>query len=129
MPSCFTDLLSATHSTSRTIAAPCSLLFVSPPPATTPFFPYTPLFRPRAAGVLGRNGYQQPSPRHNALYSNWRRNSNRSEEHTSELQSPDHLVCRLLLEKKKRPDQQTPKTDIPTTRNMLIDAIRCSTQR
>src|SRR5438552_6835351 len=26
---------------------------------------------------------------------------NRSEEHTSELQSPDHLVCRLLLEKKK----------------------------
>src|SRR5947208_11510037 len=28
----------------------------------------------------------------------------RSEEHTSELQSPDHLVCRLLLEKKKRSD-------------------------
>src|SRR5258708_21713726 len=28
-------------------------------------------------------------------------NSSRSEEHTSELQSPDHLVCRLLLEKKK----------------------------
>src|SRR6185436_9760946 len=30
--------------------------------------------------------------------------SNRSEEHTSELQSPDHLVCRLLLEKKKKED-------------------------
>src|SRR5947208_5592045 len=30
----------------------------------------------------------------------------RSEEHTSELQSPDHLVCRLLLEKKKRPHHQ-----------------------
>src|SRR5258708_13651687 len=29
--------------------------------------------------------------------------SGRSEEHTSELQSPDHLVCRLLLEKKKQP--------------------------
>src|SRR5947208_12670312 len=28
---------------------------------------------------------------------------NRSEEHTSELQSPDHIVCRLLLEKKKTP--------------------------
>src|SRR5258708_39317294 len=28
--------------------------------------------------------------------------ANRSEEHTSELQSPDHLVCRLLLEKKKK---------------------------
>src|SRR5258708_25303831 len=33
--------------------------------------------------------------------------ANRSEEHTSELQSPDHLVCRLLLEKKKK--------KIPTT--------------
>src|SRR5438552_6903823 len=34
----------------------------------------------------------------------------RSEEHTSELQSPDHLVCRLLLEKKKQPTgiQTTP---------------------
>src|SRR5258708_28727743 len=31
--------------------------------------------------------------------------SSRSEEHTSELQSPDHLVCRLLLEKKKHRDQ------------------------
>src|SRR5207244_9520193 len=31
-----------------------------------------------------------------------RRTCSRSEEHTSELQSPDHLVCRLLLEKKKR---------------------------
>src|SRR5258708_12346332 len=30
-------------------------------------------------------------------------NVERSEEHTSELQSPDHLVCRLLLEKKKKP--------------------------
>src|SRR5258708_31537680 len=30
--------------------------------------------------------------------------SHRSEEHTSELQSPDHLVCRLLLEKKKKKD-------------------------
>src|SRR5258708_37724070 len=32
----------------------------------------------------------------------WRGVSARSEEHTSELQSPDHLVCRLLLEKKKK---------------------------
>src|SRR5438552_18282318 len=30
----------------------------------------------------------------------------RSEEHTSELQSPDHLVCRLLLEKKKKKKKQ-----------------------
>src|SRR5258708_11446194 len=32
----------------------------------------------------------------------WSGNEGRSEEHTSELQSPDHLVCRLLLEKKKQ---------------------------
>src|SRR5438552_13868154 len=31
--------------------------------------------------------------------------ADRSEEHTSELQSPDHLVCRLLLEKKKKRDK------------------------
>src|SRR5207244_10994424 len=35
--------------------------------------------------------------------------SARSEEHTSELQSPDHLVCRLLLEKKKYQDECTAK--------------------
>src|SRR5258708_8154721 len=34
-------------------------------------------------------------------------NGSRSEEHTSELQSPDHLVCRLLLEKKKRYSSNT----------------------
>src|SRR5438552_18303413 len=33
-----------------------------------------------------------------------RADGSRSEEHTSELQSPDHLVCRLLLEKKNRQD-------------------------
>src|SRR5258708_12288866 len=38
----------------------------------------------------------------------------RSEEHTSELQSPDHLVCRLLLEKKKTPlHQPTPSSPPP----------------
>src|SRR5258708_9546744 len=35
----------------------------------------------------------------------------RSEEHTSELQSPDHLVCRLLLEKKKTAHLMTPADD------------------
>src|SRR5258708_25286191 len=35
----------------------------------------------------------------------------RSEEHTSELQSPDHLVCRLLLEKKKKKQKKTHKID------------------
>src|SRR5258708_25481965 len=38
------------------------------------------------------------------VFDEWERGHERSEEHTSELQSPDHLVCRLLLEKKKRKD-------------------------
>src|SRR5258708_17604816 len=46
--------------------------------------------------------YQSPVP-------SWRKGhytAFRSEEHTSELQSPDHLVCRLLLEKKKKRKEQ-----------------------
>src|SRR5258708_17369093 len=37
----------------------------------------------------------------------------RSEEHTSELQSPDHLVCRLLLEKKKMISSRSPSPQAP----------------
>src|SRR5438552_10177569 len=69
------------------------------PPRST-LFPYTTLFRsrsaPRASDVL-------PIPRSTVRGRGQVRSSaQRSEEHTSELQSPDHLVCRLLLEKKKR---------------------------
>src|SRR5258708_22506363 len=41
-----------------------------------------------------------------------RRRPGRSEEHTSELQSPDHLVCRLLLEKKKKKRENSSRIDI-----------------
>src|SRR2546426_5456034 len=65
------------------------------PPRST-LFPYTTLFRSSQlrSFVLGgtRGG---PFPRR------IRREPDRSEEHTSELQSPCNLVCRLLLEKKK----------------------------
>src|SRR5258708_14201638 len=44
----------------------------------------------------------------------------RSEEHTSELQSPDHLVCRLLLEKKKTQEQRTIDTSGIYTHSILI---------
>src|SRR5690554_7768135 len=40
---------------------------------------------------------------------NWKRPEGRSEEHTSELQSRPHLVCRLLLEKKKKNKTNIPK--------------------
>src|SRR5207244_11410929 len=67
------------------------------PPRST-LFPYTTLFRSLGGVrilvgplVLGLN-----------LIGTWDPPCCRSEEHTSELQSPDHLVCRLLLEKKKK---------------------------
>src|SRR5947208_11659833 len=71
------------------------------PPRST-LFPYTTLFRSRPTGdrPLLRGG---PRKVGNCLELGRRypAKPGRSEEHTSELQSPDHLVCRLLLEKKK----------------------------
>src|SRR2546430_4687404 len=79
------------------------------PPRST-LFPYTTLFRSitsREHGLtsMTANG---PRPSHNCLAGRPRRvgamasdRRDRSEEHTSELQSQSNLVCRLLLEKKK----------------------------
>src|SRR6266487_2767324 len=64
-------------------------LMIRRPPRST-LFPYTTLFRSPTVD-RARHGYPPDD------YSIGRR----SEEHTSELQSPVHLVCRLLLEKKK----------------------------
>src|SRR5258708_21080999 len=66
------------------------------PPRST-LFPYTTLFR---SLCLPRS--RSTSPRAATFSSSPSGTDSRSEEHTSELQSPDHLVCRLLLEKKKR---------------------------
>src|SRR5438552_8503590 len=66
------------------------------PPRST-LFPYTTLFRSgqgSAGAARGDSLHAGSDARRPA------RASGRSEEHTSELQSPDHLVCRLLLEKK-----------------------------
>ena len=55
----------------------------------------------------------------------------RSEEHTSELQSPDHLVCRLLLEKKKEKKQMDTETQQNTSRlrSMSKYALTCVRQK
>src|SRR5256885_3345502 len=66
------------------------------PPRST-LFPYTTLFRSDVAGV----GRPFGAPEHGADPSDELLRAERSEEHTSELQSPCNLVCRLLLEKKK----------------------------
>src|SRR6266571_7904411 len=66
-------------------------LMIRRPPRST-LFPYTTLFRssPRARSNPGRGDHRESSAR------------GRSEEHTSELQSHVNLVCRPLLEKKKK---------------------------
>src|SRR3712207_7175774 len=75
------------------------------PPRST-LFPYTTLFRsaPRARGLL-RPPAPRPPPAPGRSLRPGRgrgaRSASRSEEHTSELQSRQYLVCRLLLEKKK----------------------------
>src|SRR5437660_6676112 len=70
------------------------------PPRST-LFPYTTLFR--SPGRSRRARERHPASRARPARSDRRRPScgPRSEEHTSELQSRGHLVCRLLLEKKK----------------------------
>src|SRR5947208_12186782 len=69
------------------------------PPRST-LFPYTTLFR--SSGSLESPHLTGPIDSDPSLAGQLRLIiANRSEEHTSELQSPDHLVCRLLLEKKK----------------------------
>src|SRR5947199_5143138 len=73
-----------------------------PPPGST-LFPYTTLFRSRGReGEPGRSELWVAACRRREEECPARRGPKRSEEHTSELQSLRHLVCRLLLEKKKR---------------------------
>src|SRR2546422_8307079 len=70
------------------------------PPRST-LFPYTTLFRSIARRAQPRHGIPPPFPRPSSPLPVLPCERDRSEEHTSELQSRLHLVCRLLLEKKK----------------------------
>src|SRR5207244_12456020 len=97
-------------------------LSVRLPPPSTPF-PYTTLFRSHLlVGLADREGWLvamgsvigMAPTRHTATVAAPVAVCRRSEEHTSELQSPDHLVCRLLLEKKK-PHNTISSGDINTT--------------
>src|SRR5258708_31592745 len=91
------------------------------PPRST-LFPYTTLFRSQLGqqpAQLAGQGVRRLGGDHEhrvavlagdpGLHRGWggELQPRRSEEHTSELQSPDHLVCRLLLEKKKKEEAQT----------------------
>src|SRR5207248_9208459 len=87
------------------------LLFTSliPRPPRSTLFPYTTLFRSRQRLWARRVSHRFPVPVSRQAPSHPNRprkraapSIHRSEEHTSELQSPYDLVCRLLLEKKKK---------------------------
>src|SRR5258707_2920742 len=86
------------------------------PPRST-LFPYTTLFRSLCLGWARADhpdldarfrrddladGYRRHRQRYQAVSDGGLGHADRSEEHTSELQSRQYLVCRLLLEKKKR---------------------------
>src|SRR5436189_2919241 len=76
-------------------------LLIRRPPRST-LFPYTTLFR---SGLPRLGPSRRPSRRHRLERCAW---TSRSEEHTSELQSPMYLVCRLLLEKKNESASPAP---------------------
>src|SRR5262245_62751163 len=101
---------------------------MTPRPPTSTLFPYTTLFRSSLVTAVGfptrytdvvreAREYLGTNPRYSRAS---RTTSVRSEEHTSELQSLRHLVCRLLLEKKKKVHKgsYTMKTHITTYKHM-----------
>src|SRR2546422_6435848 len=97
------------------------------PPRST-LFPYTTLFR----SVAGE-GCRRRRHRLHAGAALQRPRLWRSEEHTSELQSRLHLVCRLLLEKKKKPTYLVYVSDIMVQNNVMVetagsgeDPVHCS---
>src|SRR5690348_17729743 len=86
------------------------------PPRST-LFPYTTLFRSARRWRISSRGLTSSGFSRSRNSASNSRSSRRSEEHTSELQSPVHLVCRLLLEKKKKNSQ-------PLLKPVALDQLR-----
>src|SRR3712207_6908976 len=92
-------------------------LMIRRPPRST-LFPYTTLFRSRLRDAVlrakpgkrnpggGLSGCRSTTTRRGTARGRSPAARSRSEEHTSELQSRQYLVCRLLLEKKKKPNSR-----------------------
>src|SRR2546429_6212747 len=103
------------------VTSPYFFFLMIPRPPRSTLFPYPTLFRSLLLrifppGILGRQSLRH----HGNGRSRLRRPGLRSEEHTSELQSRLHLVCRLLLEKKKI---------IPTTATPPMHTSAVASQR
>src|SRR5437773_9302704 len=101
--------------------------FLLLPPPTSPLFPYTTLFRSHAA--------RSPREPDRALRRGRARlgERDRSEEHTSELQSHHDLVCRLLLEKKNKKTRkripQVPRISAAPLRSHVDSGRLCEAMR
>src|SRR5437764_5595708 len=95
------------------------------PPRST-LFPYTTLFRSKPICRLESSAASVVGPATITRSSRW----SRSEEHTSELQSPMYLVCRLLLEKKKNINSDSsPHARICLVRDCeSVDSTACNHQ-
>src|SRR3954470_25085113 len=92
-------------------------LMIRRPPRST-LFPYTTLFRSEVPSC-SRRGICRPEALSNP-------SQVRSEEHTSELQSRRDLVCRLLLEKKKKTTELQSRRDLVC--RLLLETIKVTTQ-
>src|SRR3989441_4018942 len=102
-------------------------LMIRRPPRST-LFPYTTLFRSLAAErPTCLVAIERPGRNHAGDYLSMRGESVaawRSEEHTSELQSLAYLVCRLLLEKKKKkPNRRLAGLDDPRALNLVDTSV------
>src|SRR5690348_17987780 len=98
-------------------------LMIRRPPRST-LFPYTTLFRSR--GLRRRPHPDRPGRQGRGHVAGELPVCRRSEEHTSELQSPVHLVCRLLLEKKKKKKTSSKTADRTCCYNTLVTFVRCT---
>src|SRR5256885_13112922 len=92
------------------------------PPRST-LFPYTTLFRSREYFELAAMRFRSPAEAKAMRKDNAATvfTAGRSEEHTSELQSPCNLVCRLLLEKKNNTFARTLSQSQTTRRRLAVD--------
>src|SRR2546430_9674977 len=88
------------------------------PPRST-LFPYTTLFRSQRREPIR---HEHVADRHRAWV---RRYGPRSEEHTSELQSQSNLVCRLLLEKKKKETVTIVSASMPAVHLAVVCSTSC----
>src|SRR2546422_7359296 len=100
---------------------PFFFLMIRRPPRST-LFPYTTLFRSVGEHVPRHEPRVRRAQRAGRLHIVEPARHERSEEHTSELQSRLHLVCRLLLEKKKK--RSLPSTTATITTARVVSGAR-----